>query len=210
MKIGKSILALAVSALTQVSALAGEVVFSGGSSGIDPLGNGYSFDGSDFLLSTGSGTFNPLAVAVGSGTTARSFSFKLIGPAVFDPEPVLVPNACPPGQTAIYIHLNPTVITCVSSGSGPHTRYDWPFSRVVGSPGTIRFDAPVGGELVAGKSTFDFSLHFNQPVDAASFSFIGAWSDVSAVPEPASALYLALGLLAVGAAAGRSRLRVQR
>lgn len=198
------VLALAAATLMQVSALAAEVVFSGGASGIDPLGNSYSFDGSDFLLSTGGATFNPLGTRIGNGTTARSFSFSLTGPAVFDPGPVLLPNACPPGQTAIYIHLNPTVITCIGSFSGPKTRYDWPY-RVVSSPGTVTFDAPTGGELVAGKSTFNFSIHFKQPVDASSFSFIGTWSDVSAVPEPAVAWSLALGLMAVGAAVGRSR-----
>ena len=63
---------------------AADMSFSGAADGVDPLGHNYSFNGSTFLLSSGSGTFNPLGTLMGPGTVAASFSLALTGPVTFD------------------------------------------------------------------------------------------------------------------------------
>jgi hypothetical protein len=197
-------LGAALALLMQDPVHATDLVFSGGSSGTDPLGHPYSFDGTTFRLASGLGDFNPSHGSVGSGTGVEAFSFTLTGPAVFDPGPVGLPNACPAGQYAVYLSLNPLVIVCMGfSGGGPFIRHNWQYS--MRSAGTGGFDAPLGGGLKAGVSDFAFTLTFAQPVDPASFSFTAAWSDVSAVPEPASATLFGLGL--AGWAARRRWLR---
>lgn len=183
----------ALATLMQGQAWAADVPFSGGANGVDPLGHHFSFDGTTFSLSSNLGDFNPLRQAIGEGTSAGSFSFGLVGPAVFDPGPVLIPNACPPGQYAVYISLNPLVIVCVGfTGGGPFIRNTWQYSAR--TPGRATFDAPLDGSLAAGVSDFQFTLSFPTPIDPASFSFTAAWSDAGVVPEPTPAALLLLGL----------------
>jgi hypothetical protein len=194
------LLGAALTTLMLHPAQAAEVAFSGGASGVDPLGHAYSFDGTTFRLASAIGDFNPAHTPIGSGTSAASFSFTLTGPTVFDPGPVLLPNACPPGQYAVYLSLNPLVIVCMGfSGGGPFIRNTWQYS--MRSPGVGTFDGPVDGSLAAGVSDFQFTLTFPEPVATGSFSFNAAWSDVSAVPEPVGATLMLLGL--AGLAAGR-------
>lgn len=186
----------ALAALVPLTAQSAEVSFSGGASGVDPLGHAYSFDGTTFRLASTLGNFNPAGQGIGSGSGVKSFNFTLTGPAVFDPGPVLVPNACPPGQFAVYLSINPLVIICMGlNGGGPFVRHTWQYS--MRSPGVGSFDAPVDGGLVTGVSDFEFVLHFPTPIDTAGFSFTASWSDVAAVPEPTPAALLLLGLAGV-------------
>ena len=179
-------------------AQAAEVAFSGGPNGVDPLGHLYSFDGSTFRLASNLGDFNPAHTPVGGGTGVASFSIALTGPGVFDPTPVGIPNACPAGQYAIYISLQPLIIVCVGyTGGGPFIRHTWTYS--MRSPGVGTFDAPLDGGLVAGVSDFEFLIHFPTPIDPTSFSFNAAWSDVVSVPEPVSGALLLFGLAGLAA-----------
>ncbi|MFM6739726.1 MAG: hypothetical protein ACKPJT_30525 [Microcystis panniformis] len=149
------------SVLLGQSVQAKDIEFSGGASGVDPLGHSFTFDGTTFTLSSGSGTFNPSGVDIGN---AKSFSFSLINPAVFNPDPVSVPDACPPGQYATYVSTNPVVIVCVGlGGEGPFIRYTWDYRMLPG--GVITFNDPRGTGLTAGLSKFDFTLTFPQPID---------------------------------------------
>lgn len=183
--------ALAVSSLPVAAA---EVPFSGGASGVDPLGHQYAFNATRFLLSTGSLGFNPDGTLIGQGTSARSFNFTLTGPATLNPEPVNVPNACPEGQYATYINLNPLTIVCVGAiGGGPIIRHTWTYRMI--NPGTGTFDAPEGAAPLESRvSPFDFSLTFPQPVDPSTFSFTASWSDISPVPEPTTSALFLLGV----------------
>jgi hypothetical protein len=183
----------ALATLMQGPAWAADVSFSGGSSGVDPLGHNFSFDGTTFRLASTVGNFNPAGQPIGAGTSVASFSFGLVGPAVFDPGPVLIPDACPPGQYAIYVSVNPRVIICVGfTGGGPFVRNTWEYSAR--TPGRATFDAPLDGSLMAGVSDFQFTLSFPTPIDPATFSFTATWSDVGVVPEPTPAALLLLGL----------------
>ena len=119
---------------------AADMSFSGAADGVDPLGHNYSFNGSTFLLSSGSGTFNPLGTLIGPGTVAASFSLALTGPVTFDPTPVGVPDACPPGQYAVYISFNPLTIICIGLATGPVIRHTWQYRMA--QPGVITFDSP--------------------------------------------------------------------
>lgn len=207
-------LAAAATALfSALPASAATVTFSGGPRGIDPLGNLYSFDGRTFTFTTGIDGFNPFGTLIGSGTGAKSISFTLNGPYTFDPTPAPeIPNVCPPGQYAIYVSLNPLVITCVGMGGGvEETRYDWTYLRTIDTSGpgvAATFNAPVGGELVRGISSFEFLLTLPQPIAVDSFSFTAAWSDVTAVPELGVAPMFVLGLGGILFGARRNKMHL--
>ena len=178
------------SVLLGQSVQARDIEFSGGASGVDPLGHSFAFDGTTFTLSSGSGTFNPSGVDIGN---AKSFSFSLTNPAVFNPDPVSVPDACPPGQYATYINTNPVVIVCKNFITQKEfIRYTWQYRMLPG--GVITFNDPQGTGLTAGLSKFDFTLTFPQPINVNNFSFTAKWSDVASVPEPS----LTTGLLLLG------------
>ncbi|WP_287716702.1 hypothetical protein [Microcystis sp. M31BS1] len=179
------------SVLLGQSVQAKDIEFSGGASGVDPLGHSFAFDGTTFTLSSGSGTFNPSGTDIGN---AKSFSFSLTNPAVFNPDPVSVPNACPPGQYAVELQGNPLKIVCVAFGKEDEEfiRYTWQYRMLPG--GVITFNDPRGAGLTAGLSKFDFTLTFPQPIDVNNFSFTAKWSDVASVPEPS----LTTGLLLLG------------
>ena len=179
------------SALLSQSVQAKDIEFSGGPSGVDPLGHSFAFDGTTFTLSSGSSTFNPSGTGI---EKAKSFSFGLTSPGVFDPDPVDVPNACPPGQYATEISTNPVRIVCVAFGKEDEEfiRYTWQYRMLPG--GVITFNDPRGTGLTTGLSKFDFTLTFPQPIDVNNFSFTAKWSDVASVPEPS----LTTGLLLLG------------
>lgn len=197
---------MAFAMLASSPLMATEISFSGGASGTDPLGHAYSFDGTTFRLGTVLPTtgFNPSGTPIGDGTGIRSFSISLVGPAPLNPTPVDVPNACPPGQYAVYISLNPLTIICVGlTGGGPIIRHTWQYEmRTAGVGG---FEAPPEGVLFADTTGFEFTMAFPTPIDPSTFAFTATWSDVAAIPEPATAALFALGVAGLGVAVRRRR-----
>jgi hypothetical protein len=174
------------------------VTFTGGTTGVDPLGENYTTE------------LGPIQHAGISPTSPNQFGFPTFGETASangGGEPVF--NGADGLAAANSFTFT---YTGTQTGMNFNQNFDLGFSQDDGlgawtttflSPTTVQFTAPTGDSLKAG-TPFDFLIGFTAAtIDPSKFSFSATWAD--AVPEPDTWALMLGGVAFVGIALRRSR-----